>query len=68
MPGASFVVFVATLGTVGIPLEGLAFIAEIHRILDMARTLSMLSVTRWRLLYCRSGKVGLTLRKRIHTS
>ncbi|MFF6016613.1 cation:dicarboxylate symporter family transporter, partial [Lysinibacillus fusiformis] len=28
----------ATLGTVGIPLEGLAFIAGIDRILDMGRT------------------------------
>lgn len=38
VPGASFVVLLATLGTVGIPLEGLAFIAGIDRILDMART------------------------------
>ncbi|TKI96880.1 cation:dicarboxylase symporter family transporter, partial [Bacillus wiedmannii] len=32
------VVLLATLGTVGIPAEGLAFIAGIDRILDMART------------------------------
>ncbi|WP_155216795.1 cation:dicarboxylate symporter family transporter [Terrilactibacillus tamarindi] len=38
VPGASFVVLLATLGTVGIPLEGIAFIAGIERILDMART------------------------------
>ncbi|WP_029193718.1 cation:dicarboxylate symporter family transporter [Paenibacillus alginolyticus] len=38
VPGASFVVLLATLGSVGIPLEGLAFIAGIDRILDMART------------------------------
>lgn len=38
VPGASFVVLLATLGTVGIPLEGLAIIAGIDRILDMART------------------------------
>ncbi|NYF25579.1 cation:dicarboxylate symporter family transporter [Sporosarcina sp. JAI121] len=38
VPGVSFVVLLATLGTVGIPLEGLAFIAGIDRILDMART------------------------------
>ena len=31
-------VLLATLGTVGIPVEGLAFIAGIDRILDMART------------------------------
>ncbi|MFD0693421.1 cation:dicarboxylate symporter family transporter [Paenibacillus sp. GCM10027628] len=38
VPGASFVVLLATLGSVGIPLEGLAFIAGIDRVLDMART------------------------------
>ena len=38
VPGVSCVVLLATLGTVGIPLEGLAFIAGIDRILDMART------------------------------
>lgn len=38
VPGVSFAVLLATLGTVGIPLEGLAFIAGIDRILDMTRT------------------------------
>ena len=38
VPGVSFVVLLATLGTVGIPLEGLAFIAGIDRLLDMGRT------------------------------
>lgn len=38
VPGVSFVVLLATLGSVGIPIEGLAFIAGIDRILDMART------------------------------
>lgn len=38
VPGASFVVLLATLGAVNLPLEGLAFIAGIDRILDMART------------------------------
>lgn len=38
VPGVSFVVLLATLGTVGIPVEGLAFIAGIDRILDMMRT------------------------------
>lgn len=38
VPGVSFVVLLATLGSVNIPLEGLAFIAGIDRILDMART------------------------------
>ncbi|GIP36777.1 proton glutamate symport protein [Paenibacillus sp. J31TS4] len=38
VPGVSFVVLLATLGSVGIPVEGLAFIAGIDRILDMMRT------------------------------
>lgn len=38
VPGLSFVVLLATLGTVGIPLEGLAFIVGIDRLLDMGRT------------------------------
>ena len=38
VPGVSFVVLLATLGTAGIPVEGLAFIAGIDRILDMGRT------------------------------
>ncbi|MGQ3379849.1 cation:dicarboxylate symporter family transporter [Priestia endophytica] len=36
--GASFVVVITTLGTMGLPLEGMAFIAGIDRILDMLRT------------------------------
>ncbi|MFP5110401.1 cation:dicarboxylate symporter family transporter [Neobacillus sp. C211] len=38
VPGASFVVLLTTLGTMGIPIEGVAFIAGIDRILDMIRT------------------------------
>ncbi|MEI7024406.1 cation:dicarboxylate symporter family transporter [Paenibacillus sp. y28] len=38
VPGVSFVVLLATLGSVGIPVEGLAIIAGIDRLLDMART------------------------------
>ncbi|MFB5284904.1 cation:dicarboxylate symporter family transporter [Peribacillus sp. Hz7] len=38
VPGVSFVVLLATLGTVGIPVEGLAFISGVDRLLDMART------------------------------
>ncbi|ARU95433.1 glutamate/aspartate:proton symporter GltP [Tatumella citrea] len=55
VPGVSFVVLLATLGSVGIPLEGLAFIAGVDRIMDMARTalnvvgnaLAVLVVARW---------------------
>ncbi|BCX73357.1 glutamate/aspartate:proton symporter GltP [Acinetobacter bereziniae] len=55
VPGVSFVVLLATLHTVGIPLEGLAFIAGIDRILDMARTvlnvignaLAVLVISKW---------------------
>ena len=38
VPGASFVVLLATVGSVGIPVAGVAFIAGIDRIVDMART------------------------------
>ena len=38
VPGVSFVVLLATLGVVGIPAEGLAFIAGVDRIMDMMRT------------------------------
>ncbi|MGB3570221.1 MAG: cation:dicarboxylase symporter family transporter, partial [Priestia megaterium] len=38
VPGVSFVVLLATLGSVGLPVEGLAFIAGIDRLLDMGRT------------------------------
>lgn len=38
VPGASMVVLTATLGAVGIPVEGLTIILGVDRILDMART------------------------------
>ncbi|MGA8941760.1 MAG: cation:dicarboxylase symporter family transporter [Thermoactinomyces sp.] len=38
VPGVSFVVLMATLHVVGIPPEGLAFIAGVDRIMDMMRT------------------------------
>ncbi len=55
VPGVSFVVLLATLGSVGIPAEGLAFIAGIDRIMDMARTavnvvgnaLASIVISRW---------------------
>ena len=55
VPGVSFGVLLATLGSVGIPLEGLAFIAGVDRIMDMARTalnvvgnaLAVLVISRW---------------------
>ncbi|MDC7828667.1 MULTISPECIES: glutamate/aspartate:proton symporter GltP [Pseudomonas] len=59
VPGVSFVVLLATLGSVGIPLEGLAFIAGVDRIMDMARTalnvignaLAALVIAKWEGLY-----------------
>ena len=59
VPGVSFVVLLATLGSVGIPSEGLAFIAGLDRIMDMARTalnvignaLAVLVIARWEGLY-----------------
>ncbi|MDN4606306.1 cation:dicarboxylate symporter family transporter [Sporosarcina highlanderae] len=55
VPGVSFVVLLATLGTVGIPVEGLALIVGIDRLLDMARTvvnvvgnsLSTVVISKW---------------------
>ncbi|CEI58789.1 cation:dicarboxylate symporter family transporter [Candidatus Portiera aleyrodidarum] len=55
IPGVSFVVLLATLGSIGIPIEGLAFIAGVDRILDMARTglnvignaLAVLIISKW---------------------
>ncbi|TPR16931.1 glutamate/aspartate:proton symporter GltP [Apilactobacillus timberlakei] len=38
VPGASFVVLLATLSTVNIPISGMTFIAGIDRFIDMART------------------------------
>ncbi|MHC0038055.1 cation:dicarboxylate symporter family transporter [Pseudoneobacillus sp. C159] len=70
VPGVSFVVLLATLGSVGIPLEGLAFIAGIDRILDMARTavnivgnsLAALVITKWE---SKSKHSGETLEEKI---
>nr|WP_318539363.1 cation:dicarboxylase symporter family transporter [Terribacillus saccharophilus] len=55
VPGTSFVVLLATLSSVGLPVEGLAFIAGIDRILDMGRTvvnvvgnsLAVVVVSKW---------------------
>ncbi len=55
VPGVSIVVLMATLGSVGVPAEGVAFIAGIDRILDMARTalnvvgnaLAVLVISKW---------------------
>lgn len=55
VPGVSFVVLLATFSTIGLPAEGLAFIAGIDRILDMGRTavnvvgnsLAALVVAKW---------------------
>lgn len=38
VPGASFVVLLATVSTIGVPMSGLTFIAGIDRIVDMGRT------------------------------
>ncbi|KHD38074.1 glutamate:protein symporter [Clostridium acetobutylicum] len=57
--GASLVVLLATLGSMGIPVAGVAFIAGIDRILDMARTvvnvvgnsLASVVVSKWEHVY-----------------
>ncbi|PRN30424.1 glutamate/aspartate:proton symporter GltP [Acinetobacter baumannii] len=59
VPGVSFVVLLATLGSVGIPVEGLAFIAGVDRIMDMARNalnvvgnaLAVLVISKWEKQY-----------------
>jgi Na+/H+-dicarboxylate symporter len=38
VPGASFVVLLATVSTIGVPAQGLAFIAGVDRLVDMGRT------------------------------
>lgn len=38
VPGASFVVLLATVSTIGVPVAGLTFIAGIDRFVDMGRT------------------------------
>ena len=38
VPGASIVVLLATLTSVGLPVEGVAFIIGVDRIMDMARS------------------------------
>lgn len=38
VPGASFVVLLATVSTIGVPVQGLALIAGIDRLVDMGRT------------------------------
>lgn len=38
VPGTAMVMLTVTLNAVGLPLEGIAFIAAIDRVIDMART------------------------------
>ena len=38
VPGASFVVLLASVATIGVPIAGLTFIAGIDRFVDMGRT------------------------------
>ena len=38
VPGAALVMLTVTLNAVGLPLEGIAFVAAIDRIIDMMRT------------------------------
>lgn len=59
VPGTSFVVLLATLGSVGIPIEGIAFIAGVDRIMDMGRTvvnvignsLAVVVISKWEKKY-----------------
>lgn len=59
VPGASILVLAATLGSVGIPLEGISYIMGVERILDMGRTvvnvvgnaLAAIVIARWEGLF-----------------
>lgn len=59
VPGASILVLSATLGSVGIPLEGIGYIMGVERILDMGRTvvnvignaLAAIVIARWEHLF-----------------
>lgn len=59
VPGASILVLSATLGSVGIPLEGIGYIMGVERILDMGRTvvnvignaLAAIVIARWENLF-----------------
>ncbi len=57
-------VLLATLGSVGIPLEGLAFIAGVDRILDMARTALNVVGNALAVLVIASGNTNLTAKRR----
>ncbi len=65
VPGVSFVVLLATFSTIGLPAEGLAFIAGIDRILDMGRTavnvvgnsLAAIVIAKWEGVFNPPGKV-----------
>ncbi len=59
VPGFMFVILLTTLASAGLPLEGLAFIAGVDRIMDMGRTalnvvgnaLAPLVIARWERCY-----------------
>lgn len=59
VPGASILVLSATLGSVGIPLDGIGYIMGVERILDMGRTvvnvvgnaLAAIVIARWEGLF-----------------
>lgn len=59
VPGFMFVILLATLASAGLPIEGLAFIAGIDRLLDMGRTtlnvignaLAPLVIAKWEGVY-----------------
>ncbi|MGG5253651.1 cation:dicarboxylate symporter family transporter [Neobacillus sp. SM06] len=65
VPGVSIVVLLSTLGSVGIPVEGLAFILGVDRLLDMARTcvnivgnsLAAIIISKWEGHKLKSSKV-----------
>jgi proton glutamate symport protein len=68
VPGFMFVILLATLASAGLPLEGLAFIAGVDRVMDMGRTalnavgnaLAPLVIAKWERQYdAEKGKAYL---------
>ncbi|MGF6758200.1 glutamate/aspartate:proton symporter GltP [Paraburkholderia sp. GAS42] len=68
VPGFMFVILLATLASAGLPLEGLAFIAGVDRLMDMGRTalnvvgnaLAPLVIAKWERQYdAEKGKAYL---------
>ena len=67
VPGASFVVLLASVSTIGVPMAGLTFIAGIDRFVDMGRTaVNVVGNSICHTCYRVSLKVLLTVKNIMH--